>query len=136
MPRLESELMDGLPIIRILIRQGAGESYVETPMPLSAGLDTGANEVFSAPGILSGFGFVATHRWNVQTGSPASEQVDGFDVDVGVFGPDEELHWFPLRVAEMPNMPLLGCQLGLGHPFLRKCVLVCDGPNEKFTLDW
>ncbi len=136
MPSLQVDMLDdGLPRIRIRIRQMVDGSLVESS-DLTAGVDTGASEKFIAPGILAAFGFKPTRRGRVQTGSSGHGVLVGSDVEMAVLDTGEEEQWLPMTVGEVEHMPFPGCHAVIGWAFLKRCVFVCDGPNQKFSLKW
>jgi len=127
MPTLQGSMTDGVPIIGIRMRQRQDESYVETS-DLIASVENGADEIFLSPRALSSNGFRSSPQ--------GTDYLEGFDVEIAFLRTGEELSWIAMRAEEVQQIPFPGCDATLGWPFLQKCVLVLDGPNQKYSLTW
>jgi hypothetical protein len=134
MPSLHSDLIDGLPVVRIIARQRQGENYVKTP-ELVAAIDIGASDLIVARGILHQNLFLLAPGGYLKTGSAAAEGFWGCDAEVTILNAGEELAWVPVKALEA-SIPFPGCQAALGNSFLRRCVFLYDGIHGKFTLAW
>jgi hypothetical protein len=135
MPELQGPMTNGVPIVRVKIRQRKNGSCLESPA-LRVALDNGANELFLKSGTLSGLGFEQSNCGYVQTGSSGNSQLVGFNVEMAVVLPWDPPTWFPMTVGEIENIPFQQCEDALGWPFLQKCVFILDGPKSIFTLTW
>src|SRR5262249_25667248 len=134
MPSLHAALDGvGLARARAVVRQRQGGGYVQTP-ELRAVIDTGASDLFAAPGLLAHAGLVPSVRGGV-TSAAGTALAFGYDVELAIVDAGDDSFWVPLLAGDN-QIPFPGCDLILGISLLRRGQFLYDGRGGTFTLTW
>jgi hypothetical protein len=135
---------NGRPVIEIFLaasapRTAAMEESGLTPNPpigVKALIDTGASCSNVQKAILDRLGLEPVGEALVQTASTGGtpKQVAAYAVQLFLAGVSGGTFDADLRVLAADDLSGLGVEMLLGRDVLGRCLLFCNGPEERFTL--
>ena len=110
-----------------------------SPVVGRALIDTGATDSCIDPAVTAELGLEPRARTRVHTASTADEPHRVTLVDMSIFLLPEQGD--PLALPAIPAMEIKilqsqGIHALIGQDVLARCVLVHDGPQQRFTLSW
>jgi len=128
------ELVIGVSTPRAIALKAAGKA---TPAPISANflLDTGASSTVIDQATIAPLGLVPTGQTLVNTPTTGGAPVARFQYDIGLilYHVDNSrfFHNLPVIATDLSGQKIGGL---LGRDILSKCLLVYNGPGDRFAL--
>lgn len=112
-------------------------SPVPAPRTVRALLDTGATESALDFGLINHFGLTPTNRIKIHTPTTGSEyeERDQYGISLYIGSQPGETAEYTISVIGA-GLASEGFLAIIGWSVLERCVLLCDGPNKTFKLDY
>jgi hypothetical protein len=110
---------------------------VPSPMTLRTLVDTGASDCALDFGVINHFGLMPTGRVKIHTSStgPEYEERDQYGMSLYIGSQPGETAEYTVSVIGA-GLASEGFLAIIGWSVLERCVLLCNGPNKTFQLDY